>query len=127
MVRKIYNCENGCSVESTLQLISGRWKSVLLYHLILEGDYRYSELQRMVPGITRRMLSLQLKDLESDGLIERNVLQEKPLMVSYHITTFGLTLKPVIEMLYNWGESFNQMNTGKLEEECLIRYQESTG
>lgn len=45
MVRKIYNCEEGCSVESTLQLISGRWKSVLLYHLIFEGEHRYNELQ----------------------------------------------------------------------------------
>ena len=60
MVRKIYNCEEGCSVESTLQLISGRWKSVLLYHLIFEGEHRYNELQKKIPGITRRMLSLQL-------------------------------------------------------------------
>jgi DNA-binding HxlR family transcriptional regulator len=64
-------------VESTLQIISGRWKSVLLYHLIFDGELRYSELQRTIPGITRRMLSLQLKDLEADKLVEREVIQEK--------------------------------------------------
>ncbi|KAF0395813.1 transcriptional regulator [Pediococcus pentosaceus] len=74
---KIYNCKKGCSVESTLQIISGRWKSVLLYHLIFDGELRYSELQRTIPGITRRMLSLQLKDLEADKLVEREVIQEK--------------------------------------------------
>lgn len=120
MVRKIYNCEEGCSVESTLQLISGRWKSVLLYHLIFEGEHRYNELQKKIPGITRRMLSLQLKDLENDGLIERHVLQEKPLMVSYGITGYGYSLKPVIQMLHQWGNEFNQLNHGNLEEECLI-------
>jgi Predicted transcriptional regulators len=120
MVRKIYNCEEGCSVESTLQLISGRWKSVLLYHLIFEGEYRYNELQKKIPGITRRMLSLQLKDLESDGLISRRVIQEKPLMVSYHITEYGHSLKPVIQMLHQWGNDFNQINYGNLEEESLL-------
>lgn len=65
MARKIYNCEKGCAVESVLQVLSGRWKSVILDHLIFDG-----ELQRFIPGITRRMLSLQLKDLESDGLIK---------------------------------------------------------
>lgn len=119
MVRKIYNCEEGCSVESTLQLISGRWKSVLLYHLIFEGEHRYNELQKKIPGITRRMLSLQLKDLENDGLIERHVIQEKPLMVSYHITDYGHSLKPVIQMLHQWGNEYNQLNSGTLEEECL--------
>lgn len=120
MTRKIYNCENGCSVESTLQIISGRWKSVLLYHLIFEGEYRYSQLQRTIPGVTRRMLSLQLKDLENDGLVNRRVVQEKPLMVAYSITDYGMSLKPVIEMLYTWGEDFNQKNAGKLEEESLV-------
>lgn len=82
MTRKIYDCVDGCSVESTLQIISGRWKSVILYHLIFEGSHRYSELQKTIPGVTRRMLSLQLKDLEGDGLIQREVLQDKPLMVA---------------------------------------------
>lgn len=122
MTRKIYNCSDGCSVESTLQIISGRWKSVLLYHLIFDGEYRYSELQKTIPGITRRMLSLQLKDLEHDGLVCRKVLQEKPLMVAYGITEYGESLKPIIETLYRWGEDFNQKNAGKLEEENLIYY-----
>ncbi|WP_265459947.1 winged helix-turn-helix transcriptional regulator [Enterococcus sp. HY326] len=122
MTRKIYNCEKGCSVESTMQIISGRWKSVLLYHLMFEGEHRYSELQKTIPGITRRMLSLQLKDLEQDGLVYRKVLQEKPLMVAYGITDYGNSLKPLIEMLYHWGEDFNKKNSGRLEEESLLYY-----
>lgn len=120
MQRKIYNCVKGCSVESTLQLISGRWKSVLLYHMIYGGDYRYNELQKKIPGITRRMLSLQLKDLENDGLIVRQVIQEKPLMVSYRITEYGESLKPIISMLQQWGDHYNQLNKGQLEEENLL-------
>ncbi|MDT2522018.1 winged helix-turn-helix transcriptional regulator [Enterococcus raffinosus] len=120
MRRKIYNCEDGCPVESTLQLISGRWKSVLLYHLIYDGEQRYNELQKKIPGITRRMLSLQLKDLESDGLIARHVIQEKPLMVAYHMTDYGNSLKPIIQMLHQWGNEFNRLNMGILEEANLL-------
>ncbi len=120
MSRKIYNCKNGCSVESTLQLISGRWKSVLLYHLIFDGESRYSELQRSIPGITRRMLSLQLKALEQDHLIYRKVLQEKPLTIAYGMTEYGLSLQPVIETLFQWGEYFNKENAGTLAEENLL-------
>ncbi len=105
-----------------MQIISGRWKSVLLYHLMFEGEHRYSELQKTIPGITRRMLSLQLKDLEQDGLVYRKVLQEKPLMVAYGITDYGNSLKPLIEMLYHWGEDFNKKNSGRLEEESLLYY-----
>lgn len=123
MDRKIYNLDDGWSVESTLQIISGRWKSVLLYHLIFEGEYRYNELQKKIPGITRRMLSLQLKDLENDGLVYRKVLQEKPLQVAYGITEYGKSLQPVISILYQWGEDFNEKNRGKLEEVCLTCYQ----
>ena len=111
--RKIHDCMEGCSVESTLQLISGKWKSVLLYHLIFEGAYRYSELYRFIPGITRRMLSLQLKALEDDGLIKRTVLNNKPLIVSYSATEYGKTLAPTIEAMYHWGENFNQQQKKK--------------
>lgn len=107
---------DGWSVESTLQLISGKWKSVLMYHLIFDGEYRYNELEKKIPGITRRMLSLQLKDLETDGLIYREVIQEKPLQVIYGVTPYGSSLKKIIEDLYQWGEEFNSNNHGKLEE-----------
>jgi DNA-binding HxlR family transcriptional regulator len=122
MTRKIYNCENGCAVESTLQIISGRWKSVILYHLMFDGELRYNELQKFIPGITRRMVSLQLKDLETDGLIYRKVVQEKPLQVVYGMTNYGNSLKNIIELLYHWGEDFNHKNAGKLEEESLTGY-----
>ncbi|OJG42954.1 MarR family transcriptional regulator [Enterococcus gilvus] len=87
-----------------------------------DGESRYNQLQKFIPGITRRMLSLQLKDLENDGLIYRKVINEKPLMVIYGMTNYGNSLNPIIDMLYNWGEDFNHKNAGKLEEECLACY-----
>ncbi|MGV0167004.1 winged helix-turn-helix transcriptional regulator [Furfurilactobacillus sp. WILCCON 0119] len=110
MKRARYECENGCSVESTLQLISGRWKSVLLYHLIFDGDLRFSELQKKIPGLSRRMLSHQLKELEDDHLVNRNVQQEKPLMVSYSVSHLGMSLRNVIASMYAWGNEFNDHN-----------------
>ncbi|OJG27068.1 hypothetical protein RU98_GL002848 [Enterococcus caccae] len=83
--------------------------------MIFEGAYRYSELQRFVPGITKRMLSLQLKELESDELIKRRVIREKPIAVSYSVTDYGRTLAPVIESMYHWGNSFNKQQS-KIQE-----------
>ncbi|OJG70168.1 MarR family transcriptional regulator [Enterococcus phoeniculicola] len=89
---------------------------------MFDGELRYNELQKFIPGITRRMVSLQLKDLETDGLIYRKVVQEKPLQVVYGMTNYGNSLKNIIELLYHWGEDFNHKNAGKLEEESLTGY-----
>lgn len=97
--KKLYAC--GTSI--TMDLIGGKWKSVILYHLI-EGKKRYNELRRQIPVATERTLSLQLKQLEEDGIINRKVYTSKPpLKVEYSLTEFGKTLIPVLEVISSWG------------------------
>lgn len=82
-----------------------KWKAVILYHLI-DGAKRYNELRKLIPTITERTLSLQLKQLEEDHIIDRKVFTEKPpLMVEYNLTDFGKTLLPVLEAITDWGKS----------------------
>ncbi|GFH40106.1 winged helix-turn-helix transcriptional regulator [Lactococcus insecticola] len=103
-----YNCAQGCPVESTLQFISGKWKSVILYHLIHQDFVHYGDLKRLIPGVTSRMLSLQLSDLVRDGIIDKHIIQSYPVKnIEYHLTPLGQSLIPVIEALASWGESFN--------------------
>lgn len=98
-----YSVNAGCPVTYTLDIIGGKWKSVILYHLT-SGTKRFSELQRSVPKITTRMLTLQLRELERDGIIHRKVYPEVPPKVEYSITEFGMTLNPIIFALQEWGD-----------------------
>ncbi|MFC5652483.1 winged helix-turn-helix transcriptional regulator [Paenibacillus solisilvae] len=95
--------EEGCSVEFTLTVIGGKWKGVLLYHLI-DGTKRFNEFRKICPTITQRMLTLQLRELESDGIIHREVYQQVPPKVEYSLTPFGETLKPIILSMKQWGD-----------------------
>ncbi|MCE1254280.1 MAG: helix-turn-helix transcriptional regulator [Anaerolineae bacterium] len=94
----VYNCP----VEATLDIIGGKWKGVIVYHL-LEGPRRYGELQRLVPTVTRRMLTLNLRELEDNGIVHREVFQQVPPKVEYSLTEYGHTLKPIILALRSWG------------------------
>src|SRR5690242_10087472 len=85
-----------CPAEFTAHLISGRWKIVLLWYL-LQGVHRFSDLQRALPGITQKVLTHQLRDLEKGGLLTRTLYAEVPPKVEYQLTTLGLTLKPVVD------------------------------
>ena len=91
-----------CPAEFTADLIGGRWKIVLLWYLF-KGVQRFSELQRAVPGITQKVLTHQLRDMEKSGLLKRTVYPEVPPKVEYQITALGLTLKPVIDAMHHWG------------------------
>lgn len=92
-----------CTVSTTLEVIGGRWKAVILFHL-LHGMWRFNELQRALGGITQRVLTLQLRELEADGIVERTVYAEVPPRVEYRLTPFGESLKPVLLSLRDWGE-----------------------
>lgn len=92
-----------CTVSLTMDLIGGKWKAVMLYHL-KNGPKRYNELRKEVPSITEMTLSLQLKQLEKDGLIHRKVYGKKPpIKVVYSLTDFGNSLLPVLDAITNWG------------------------
>lgn len=93
-----------CSTSLTMRFIGGKWKAVILIHL-LSGKKRYNELRKSIPTITERTLSLQLAQLEEDGLILREVHTDKaPLKVDYSLTEFGRTLLPVLQALASWGK-----------------------
>jgi DNA-binding HxlR family transcriptional regulator len=104
MKRKNFASRPGCAVEATLDLIDGKWKGVILFHL-QNGMQRFGELRRLMPGITQRMLTKQLRALEDDGLIIRKVYAEVPPRVEYRLSEIGESLRPVIDTLKAWGES----------------------
>ncbi|WP_141335318.1 helix-turn-helix domain-containing protein [Paenibacillus sp. tmac-D7] len=101
---KIKNGDFNCEKELTLAIIGGKWKLVLLWHLGREGAQRFSELQRLLPKITHKMLTSQLKELIDDGIVHREVFPEVPPRVEYSMTELGMTLLPIIEMMYEWGK-----------------------
>lgn len=97
-----------CCASLTMGIIGGKWKTVILYHLIGK-TLRYNELRKEMPTVTERTLSLQLKTLEEDGIIKRKVYTTKPpLKVEYSLTDFGKTLIPVIQSIADWGDSVVQ-------------------
>lgn len=103
--RKDSDCVPGCVVEATLRVIDGKWKGVILYHL-LAGTLRFGELRRRIPSVTQRMLTTQLRELEADGLVVRTVYAEVPPRVEYALSPLGLTLEPVIRSLEHWGRTY---------------------
>lgn len=105
MRNREYNCRYGCSVEATLDVIGGRWKGVILFHL-LDGTKRFNQLQRLLQGCTQRMLTLQLRELERDGVVQRKVYAEVPPKVEYSLTDFGCSLEPILLLMREWGDRY---------------------
>lgn len=103
MKNKHYQDIPGCPVEVTLDLIDGRWKGVILHQLLANDFLRFNELQRRLPGISQRLLTKQLRDLEAASLVSRTVYAEVPPRVEYRLTAEGKSLQPVIEALSTWG------------------------
>lgn len=99
---KVYSCP----VEVTIGVIGGKWKSVILYHLISQPVIRFGEFKRILPNVTPQMLTNQLRELESDGVIHREVYQQVPPKVEYSLTKFGKTLVPIVESMTNWGMKY---------------------
>lgn len=90
------------NVKVTLDVIGGKWKPIILWHLF-DGTKRFSELQRNVEGISQKMLTSQLRELEIDLIIHREVYKQIPPKVEYSITDYGKTLKPILESIGHWG------------------------
>jgi DNA-binding HxlR family transcriptional regulator len=90
-------------VEATLDAIGGKWKVVILCHLD-KGDKRTSELKRLMPEITQKMLTQQLRELEVDGLLKRKIYEQIPPKVVYSLTDYGWSLKPILDAMCAWGE-----------------------
>jgi len=96
------------AIRDTLDLVGGKWKLPILYTLITHGTMRFKELQREVDGITARMLSKELKDLELNQMVSREVYDTAPITVEYTITKHGTSLGPVVKALYDWGLKHRQ-------------------
>jgi len=103
---KIYHC----AMDITMDYIGGKWKSVVLWYL-KNGTLRFTELKKQIPDITEKMLSIQLRALEADGLIKRKVYGNKPpIRVEYSLTEFGTTLIPALNAIAKWGRDLGETN-----------------
>lgn len=112
---KLHGKTYHCAMDITMDYIGGKWKSVILWYLRKE-TMRFSELRQRIPDITEKMLSLQLKALEADGLIQRTSFGTKPpLRVEYALTPFGETLTGPLEAIARWGRQLGE-NEGTIEE-----------
>jgi DNA-binding HxlR family transcriptional regulator len=93
-----------CPVEFTIDRIGGKWKAVILWWL-KGGNKRFGELMQLMPDISQKVLTSQLRELEADGLIERQVFAESPPRVEYLLSAHGKTLKPIMELMCEWGKA----------------------
>jgi len=91
-------------VEATIRLLEGRWKLLILFHLFDGKVQRYSDLERLIPGISQKMLAQQLRQLEADGIVARTVYPEVPPKVEYRLTEWGQALCPALDGLLRWAE-----------------------
>ncbi|MGM1022043.1 MAG: winged helix-turn-helix transcriptional regulator [Bacillota bacterium] len=105
------NVNFGCPVAKTVGVIGGKWKGVILYHLTT-GPRRYNEIRRTLPNITQRMLTLQLRELERDGIVHREIYNENPPRVEYSLTPLGDTLRPLLDFMRDWGVFYVEQTCG---------------
>jgi len=93
----------GCPVVSTLSLISGKWKPMVI-HILTEHPMRFGQIKKMMSPISQKVLTQQLRELESAHIVQRHIIDEKVLNVTYSLTQYGKSLSPVLEALFLWGE-----------------------
>lgn len=94
-----------CPVETTLSLIGNKWK-VLILRDLLPGTKRFGELKKSLGSVSQKVLTAQLRDMEADGLVTRTVYAEVPPRVEYTLTDLGMSLQPVLDSMWTWGESY---------------------
>ncbi|MFE8700672.1 winged helix-turn-helix transcriptional regulator [Cytobacillus sp. FJAT-54145] len=113
MKREMYNCP----VEITVEVMGGKWKSRIMWHLS-KKPYRYGELRQLIPNITQKMLTQSLRELEEDGLIMRDIYQEKIPRVEYYLTEYGESTTPLLQLMSEWGKQ-HKKRTLEIENEIL--------
>ena len=101
-----YLCDFSCPVEAALDVIGGKWKGVIVFHLMENDVLRYNALRRLIPNAARRTVTRQLRELEEDGVIHREVYPVVLPKVEYSLTEFGSTLKPILLLLRDWGDQY---------------------
>lgn len=106
----------GCPVETALDVVGGKWKAVILYHLKEAKVVRFGELKRFMPDVTQQMLTNQLRELEADGIIHREVYRQVPPKVEYSLTELGRSLRPILDELCKWGVMYEQRLGGRKSE-----------
>lgn len=105
MARRKQDPDYDCPIEVALDVVGGKWKGMVL-HRLLQGSARFNELRRVMPKTTQRMLTLQLRELERDGVVLRTVHAEVPPRVEYRLTEFGRQLAPILGLMTQWGERY---------------------
>ncbi|RUR39106.1 winged helix-turn-helix transcriptional regulator [Vreelandella populi] len=104
-MRKIYTPTSAASdVENILKMLEGRWKLIILFHLFDGNVQRYSDFEKLIPGISQKMLAQQLRQLEADGIVARKVYPQVPPKVEYRLTEWGQMLCPALDALLKWAE-----------------------
>ena len=93
-----------CPVEAALDVIGGEWEVVILFHLTHDGSHRFAVLRRKIPGVSERMLTQQLRELEDDGIVHREVYAEVPPKVECSLTEYGKSLRPITAVMCEWGK-----------------------
>lgn len=101
-----YELQTGCGVEACLEVIGGKWKGLILYHLIQHGTLRFSQMQKLKPELSARILTAQLRELEADGVIVRKVYPVVPPKVEYTLSGEGQSLRDLIQAMKAWGDGF---------------------
>lgn len=103
-----------CPVETTLTLISNKWKALILRDL-LPGTKRFGELKKSIGHVTQKVLTAQLREMEADGLLIRTVYAEVPPRVEYTLTELGYSLKPILDAMWDWGEEYQAKSCAEAE------------
>lgn len=98
-----------CAVEVTIAVAGGKWKPLIIYYL-LSGTKRFGELRKLIGGVTQRSLTLQLRELETHGIVSREIFAEVPPRVEYSLTELGFTLAPVLDTMKCWGDIYVSKN-----------------
>ncbi|SEU10948.1 helix-turn-helix domain-containing protein [Paenibacillus sp. NFR01] len=119
--------EENCQVETGLEILAGKWKPIILFHLFSNGTMRFSELQRALPEITKKMLTSQLRELETQDIIHREVYRQIPPKVEYSITEHGQNILPVLQAINVWGQAHVKHLAKLRSEEPADRMMAGTG